>query len=405
MASLTIENADQILARAIEQLKSNTQITRFTPGSKARTLLGILASEAEKLEQSITSSLILGLINGANGIYLDFIGELVGVQRGRRSQAEVYAEDQIISIYVESPLTFGDLNAGRPISIPSGTIISSADGSIRYSTTRRLTLMPDDSNEPVPARSLRYGAGGNIGRGALSVIEFTGYSAHPNLKLKVTNVSSIEGGTESDSDAFYRYKIMNSALSSETGNATAVRLAALSAQSVADALILPLSRGVGTADIILDTQDGIVSSQTLESVTRAVRAVESLGADILVRAPRLVGLEVAVDVKYVRGVSQAEKTQVNRNIGQAISDLVAQVGLGQTLTLNSIGAAIMEADSRIADIGTPGTPLSEVILWRGSQITGGRRPAILRGADLPLLIDERLTLEGSLSESVRITEK
>lgn len=405
MANTITESADQILGRAIDQLKANSQITRFTPGSKARTLLGILSSELERLEDTLTSSLVLSLVNGASGVYLDFLGELVGQQRTSRSAASVSALDQTISVYVDDPLTFAELNGGRPIIIPAGTAISSSDGTIRYSTLSRLVLSPALREQFVGARSLRFGTGGNVAKGVLTKIDFESYTTFPYTQLKVTNLSSIENGQEPDSDNFYRYKITNALLAAETGNATAVRLAALTVQSVADVIVLPLFRGVGTSDLILDTTDGSVSNIVLESVTRSVSSVQSLGMDILTRPAKLVGLEISIDIKYTRGVSVSDKQQINSNIRQAIMDLIVGIQIGQTLNFNSISYAIMNSDKRIADIGTPGKPLSEIILWRDSLVTGGRRPILMRDANLPLLIDERLTLEGPPSVAIRIIEK
>jgi len=405
MANTITENADQILGRAIDQLKANSQITRFTPGAKARTLLGILSSELERLEDTLTSSLVLGLVNGASGIYLDFLGELVGLQRTPRSAAGVSVVDQTIVVYVDDPLTFGDLNGGRPIIIPPGTVISSADGTIRYSTLTRLVLSPNGREQFVGASSLRFGAGGNVAKDVLTKINFESYETFPVTQLKVRNLSSIENGQEPDADSFYRHKITNALLAAETGNLTAVRLAALTVQSVADVIILPLFRGVGTADLILDTKDGTVSNVLLESVTRSVSFAKSLGMYILTRAPQLVGLEIALDVKYVRGVSIPDKQQINSNIRQSVMDLVATTHMGQTLNLNTISNAIMNSDKRIADIGAPGRPLSEVILWRDSLVTGSRRPVLVRDANLPLLIDERLILEGTPNVAIRVIEK
>jgi uncharacterized phage protein gp47/JayE len=239
----------------------------------------------------------------------------------------------------------------------------------------------------------------------LTKINFESYTTFPNTQLKVSNVSSIENGQEPDSDSFYRHKITNALLAAETGNLTAIRLAALTIQSIADVVILPLFRGVGTADLILDTTDGSVSNVILESVARSVSVVKSLGMDILTRAPKLVGLEIAMDVRYVKGTSIPDKQQINSNIRQSVMDLIASTQMGQTLNLNSISNAIMNSDKRIADIGSPGKPLSEVILWRDSLVTGGRRPTLVRDANLPLLIDERLTLEGTPNVAIRIIEK
>lgn len=405
MANTIIESADKILDRAINQLKENTQITRFTPGSKARTLLDIFAHEIERLEEILSSNMVLSLVSGASGIYLDFLGELVGVQRAQRTAASVVDADQTIRIYVDEGLTFGDLNNGRAINLPPGVILASVDNEIKFNTLSRALLLPNETEYFTSARSLKFGPAGNIAKGVLTKIDFENYATFPLTQLKVENLSSIDSGQEADSDAFYRFKITNALLAAETGNLTAIRLAALSIQSVADVVILPMFRGIGTSDILLDTTTGQVSNVTLESVRRAVSSVKSLGMDILVRAPQLVGLEMAIDIAYVRGLSVKDKQQVSSNIRQAISSLVATAPLGTTINLNILANSIINADRRISDVGSPGKPLSEVILWRDSPVTGGRRPRLVTNTNLNLLIDERLTLEGPPNVAIRIIEK
>ena len=403
MATPIIEGADKIIERAITSLKENSQITRFTPGAKARTLLAIVATEIEKLEETLSSNIVLSLLSGAGGIYLDFLGELVGVQRSVRSAASVSAADQSLRILPPDGLTFGDLNNGQAIIIPPGTLISSADGTVRFNTLLRASLLAPDNEFFIAARALKVGPTGNVPKGVLTELGFTGYSKYPVQKLRVENLSSIQSGNVTESDAFYRYRISNALLSAETGNLSAIRLAALTVQSVADVLPLPLYRGIGTADLLLDTVSGDVSPQTIESVTRAISRVQSLGTDILVRAPRLVGIELAVDVKYAKGLNSSDRSQVNGFIRQALINFYKNVPLGGELFINSLSSIILQSDKRILDIGQPNKPLSEVILWRDSALTGGRRPSVVKEGNVSLMVDERLTLEGSQAEAIRIT--
>ena len=406
MANTITENANQILDRTLQQLRDNTQITRFTPGSKARTLMAIISNEIERLEEILSSNIVLSLVNGAGGIYLDFIGELVGVARTPQKNARVEAEDRSVRIYTDGGVTFGELNRGLAIVVPAGTVLTSEDETVRYLTTLSKTLDPNETEAYLSVRSLTQGSAGNLAPNVLTRIVFEQYSTFPAIQLRIANLSSIDTGGEQDSDQFYRYKIANALLSAETGNLTSIRLAALSVQSVADLLVLQLFRGIGTADLILDTVNGLVSLSTIEAVKRAISSVTSLGMDISVRAPTLVGIELALDVRYARGLSGADKQQVDRNIRQAVSSLIAEVPLGGTLAVNSISTAIRMSDKNIADIGLPNAPLSELILWRDSLVTQARRPIPLQqNSNISLLVDERLTLEGSPAEAIRITEK
>ena len=135
MADLTTEQAEDILKRATESLSRSSQITRFSIGSKARSLLGIMASEVERMEDIVSANMVLSLLNGASGVYLDFLGDLVGLPRNQATAAGVSASSQIVRVYTPSGQTAGSMNRGQPIRIPGGTVISSCDGNYRYTST------------------------------------------------------------------------------------------------------------------------------------------------------------------------------------------------------------------------------------------------------------------------------
>lgn len=403
MASILTERADEILNRALRQLVQNTQITRLSAGSKARALLGIISTEIEKMEDISTANMMLTLLNGASGIYLDFIGDLVGVDREARLPARVTESDQVIRISSPTGFTFGNLNSGNDIFIPSGTAITSENGDIKYLIDQGVTLQPANNTYYVAAHAAVDGSGGNVNSGILTVLDFDNYTAHPDIQLEVTNISSIENGATEEDDEFYRYRIRNALLSREAANRTAIRLELLSIPSISDVVMLDLYRGIGTANIVLDTETGEVSSLTREAVTRALDRVKATGMDIRAIAPDLVGLTVDITIKYKTGTTSSGRIEVQRDITDKVSQLVALIPLGGTLLLNDLADTIREAHGSILDIGRPNKPLDEVVLWRDSAITD-RAPVTLRRTDINLNIDERLTLEGAPTEAISIIE-
>lgn len=402
MANLLTENANQILDRAMTSIKDNTQITRLTPGSKARAILSSMSAEVERLEEVLSANTVLSFVNGAGEIYLDFIGDLVGVKRGQSSLTEILSQDQIVRVSAPSGLTFGDLNRGTTITIPPGTLVTSSDSGIQFALITKAVLLPAESQAYISIRSFTKGLRDQVTKGALSKVIFTGYSTYPAQQLEVTNTSSIDPGTFRESDELYRFRISNAMLAAETGNLISVRIAALSVPAVTDVIILNFFRGIGTADLILDSQLGSLSPPTMESVRRAISMVSSLGMNINVRNPELVGLEIAVAPRMVSGLSLLDKNQVRLNIRNSVSQLVASYGLGSIVNVNGISRAILSSDKRLLDIGTPNEPLSQIVTWRDSSIFNGRQPRHLFGQNIELAIDERLTLEGTLEEAVRI---
>ena len=404
MANILTERADQILDRTLNQLTTNTQIKRTTAGSKARSILAIVSSEIENLEGILAANMVLGLVNGASGIYLDFIGDLLGIDRGTQNPARTYRDEQNIKVSAPTGYLFGALNNGAPITVPSGTSITSKNGDIRFIMDEDLVLGPLDNEAFASAHAVNQGRDGNISAGLLSVLNFDGYAAQANTPLEVTNLSSIESGSIPDKDDYYRNRIKNALLSAESANETAVRLEILKIPSITDAIFLRRYRGIGTADIVVDSETGEVSGITMESINRAIGRTAAVGMDIKSRGPKRVGLSATLTAKFSAQSSVAIKIQAKTAIRAAIEALIASTPLGGSLRLNDIAEAARKAHPAIVDLGRPNKPIDDIVIWRDSQISG-RAPFTLREQDISLEIDERLTLEGSLINAITIYEK
>lgn len=402
MADLTTEKADEILKRAITQLAEGSQITRLRSGSKARSLLNILSTEIERMEEVLSANMILSLVNGASGVYLDFLGELLGQPRNRASTATVSSEAQVVRIYTPTGRTAGGMNNGNSIVIPGGTIVESSDAGFKFATVGTYVLGPTDTEVFVGVRSINFGPDANVSSGVLSEISFENYASFPETLLLVENTAAIETGASEEGDDFYRYRIRNALLSAEKANATAIRLAALSVPSVSDVIILDQFRGVGTADVLLDTVSGEVGVSTLIQSRDAVDLVRAVGSSINVRAPKLAGLEIELSLKFRREASNGERANARNAVRTAISNLIARVPIGGELRVNDIAFAVKEADENIIDVGEPNKPLGRVILWRESPVYGRSPVRLQPRRDIELRFDERLTLERSLTEAIRI---
>jgi uncharacterized phage protein gp47/JayE len=402
MANLTTEQSEEILQRAVSQLRNNSQITRFSAGSKARSLLGIMSSEIENLEDILSANMVLSLLNGASGVYLDFLGDLVGISREPADTAAAKASSRIIKISVPAGYTAGLMNGGSSITIPGNTIVQSSDGRFNYTTTGTVIMGAAETEVFVGARSTTFGTSGNLTAGTLSVLVYEGYVSYPAVTLIVSNVSAIETGKAEETDDFFRFRISNALLVAEGANAAALRFAALSTPSVTDVITLELFRGIGTADLILDSTTGEISLTTLRQVQDRIARTAAVGMNIAVRAPKLVGLEITIRPKYAIGTSAAEKSRANTAMRNAVSDLIAGTPIGGSLLVNTLAFSIIESDSSVIDIGLPNKPIEEIVLWRPSQLSG-RAPLLLqKNKDIELKIDQRLTFEGSITTAVQI---
>lgn len=401
MATMLVDNREEIIRRAIEQLQSYTKITQLSPGSKALSIIQALATEVVTLEESALASTMLSFVGSAEGYYLDFIGDIFGVSRQQETPAEAHAYMGIMKVSAPSGLTFGDLNNGQDIRIPANTELYSSDRRFSFVTIGTTTLRSAESSSALSIRALTPGSLGNAPVGSITEASVIQYATSSTTPLVFYNEAAITSGTDYEDDPFYRGRVIAGISSIEAANNTAIRLAILSIPSVSDITILNLYRGVGTADVIIDSETGTVSDLMLAEVQRAIDNKTALGVHILARAPRLVGLEFSVTVKTRAGTTAAQKTEIINNIRDIIDGIVARTKLGQSLSINSIAVAILSSSPYIIDIGNPNSPLDEVILWRESAIFGAS-PIRITDTDYSLRLDERLTLKGTLSESVKV---
>lgn len=401
MASVLIESADQIFERAVQQLSENTAITNMSPGGIAREVLGIIASEGERQNEMAVSNMLLALSNGASGIYLDFVGDWLNLQRSYGAPARAADVDQIVLISAPSGQNFGSLNSGSEIRIPGGTSLLDSNGEEVMVTDGSVILAVADTSAYISAVAAQASADSSISAGRITGIDFEDYTAFPDSQLVVTNVSAINNGSSDESDEVFRYRLSNAILDAEAGNETSIRLAALNVPGVADIAVLNTYRGLGTVDIIIDSTTGEKSPLLEDSVSLAVRRRVASGTSFSVRSARTLGLRVVVTPIYNRGATLAAIEEADVAIREAVVALVAKVRMGGGLTINEIATAIINSHAAINDIGRPNNPLDEVTIWKESSVYGFS-PRYTTDENIELEVDERLVLQGTPVEAVEI---
>jgi hypothetical protein len=135
---------EQLQADFISELTSNTNITRTTPGSKARTLSEIFNKKLNKSYQDFDINFLRSFLPFAQGRFLDHLGDMLNIPRLGSLRASAPASSELVRIYVETG-TFGDLNSGNDINVPIGTVVSTLPfgGGISFQLVEGVTLQSD----------------------------------------------------------------------------------------------------------------------------------------------------------------------------------------------------------------------------------------------------------------------
>lgn len=393
-------NFQSLNGDSLEDLANTTAITRLSAGGKARAILEAVNKRLEEQYDIFDLNLARAFVSSAPGQFLDLIGQLLQVTREGAVAAAIDSDMQTLRFYVESG-TFGDINGGATITIPQGHVISTDPGGsgISYRTIEEVTLTASQSSVWFAAEAVVPGADSNIGTGALTHHSFNNYVDSENDSLLVENVHQISNGKNFESDANYRFRIVNRVLEGEAANLTAVRLAVLSTPGIADAIIIRRYRGIGTFGVILKSVTPTVSDSLIAAVTSNVERVQSLGALAFIRKPLETGVTLSMTVHYGSQLSEDEFTQIEESLESTITEFVNNLDIGETFLVDRMVAELFGVSDQITNFGESGKPIDELFVHVESTLRDNKVRQVLLG-DYVAATDERVIIEPSVASQI-----
>lgn len=402
---LFAKNLQELTADSLEELSRTTNITRFTPGAKARALTDSINKRLATTYKEFDLNLARAFVSAAPGQYLDLVGDLVGVTRERSIASAVDQNLEIIKFYVDSG-TFGDVNATRDIVIPEDTRISTRAGSagIVYRVLTTQVLPASQNSGFVSAEAITPGEASNVGAGSLRFHNFVDYSDQGNDSLKVTNVAPIANGQNLESDENFRFRISNRVLEAEAANETSIRLSCLATPGVADVLIIPRYRGIGTFGVVIESITPSASQTLIDSVSYRVDQVKAMGEIAYVRGPRELGLVVRTSVEYQSRLTDEEFDQIEQELDNVIRTAIGELGLGDDFSVNRVVSRMFAVSDKIRSLGIPGNPLEEVYMYKPSRLDDNRVRERLLG-DYTAEDDERVIIETTVDSPIVFDRK
>jgi uncharacterized phage protein gp47/JayE len=394
------------MADSLEDLATNTTLTRMSAGSKTRAFLEAANKRLEEGYDIFDLGVIQSFVSSAPGQFLDLIGDLVGLQRNVASTSKAGDTTKIMRWYVASPKTFGDINGGGNIVIPTGTVISTGanqTGTV-WRTTSDSVLSSADSEAFFSAEATAPGEDSNVGAKTLVHHNFVDYTDYLNDTLLVTNVHAVANGQDAESDANFRFRIVNRVVDAEAANETAIRLAILSTAGVADVILIPRYRGIGTFGAIIQSTQPTVSDSLLTGVRANVKKVTAIGDLGYIRGPKETGLSMTVTVHYRKNLSEAEYEEIEDSISDLITASVNDLDIGEGFVVNKLAADIFSVSEDIANLGDPGEPFDDIFVHRTLRTETNKVREKLLGDYTPER-DERVIMEPSLATPITLKRK
>ena len=330
----------ELVQDALAMLKSSTDITNTNIGGITRSLIEVINRNIADYYDILDINMAMSFLSTAEGYFLDLFGEMFNMPRLRSSAASASVSDKVQKFYVTS----GTLHNYIPTDlIPQGTLVSTVDGLISYTVSTDTSFGVSATEVYVPVVSQRTGSQYNIGINTLVVSSLSVDSVF------TTNEGVIVSGADTESDSNYRYRLSNATVAAEKANEIAVRLAALSVSGVADVIIKPFARGVGSYEVMVIPSEGIANTTLVNNVQTAIEAVQAAGIKGTSRAPSVVAVDLAVKVIFIDNVTEYEQNLIRINIKSAIERYIANIPIGGEFIVNELRQQIMDVSTKIKD--------------------------------------------------------
>jgi len=384
---------ERVFGDLLKDIVDNTVISKASVGSKTRVMAEAFSAEFGRMYKKFDLNVAQTFISAAEGKYLDFIGDMMGVERLGQNTAEVSSAERNVKFYVDAG-TFGDINGGNSITLTSGTIVSTGSSSsgVLYSVAYNVILSSTLSETYVPVRAVKAGSDANVGARQLRYHNFTNYSDSGNNSLNVINDAEVIKGEDGELDTNYRFRISQQTLAAESANMTAVRLAVLTTPGVADVLVLPFFKGVGTFDILLKSVTPVLPDGLIAAVNESIFKVVAQGIDYTVRGPREIGFSAVVTLTMRKKLPSQDETNIRNAVTSNLSDYVNGLDIAEDLIVNEMVERVMSTPDEIKNVGVASKPFDNLYIYKPTRLEDNKVRNTLIG-DYSPQEDERVIIE------------
>jgi hypothetical protein len=151
-----------------------------------------------------------------------------------------------------------------------------------------------------------------------------------------------------DNDEDYKYRISKQCLVLATSNETAVRLAALSVDGVADVKLKPHGMGAGTFVVLVVVDNESKNPEgVLEKVRKQIATTVGYGIKFRVDTPTLTRIKLGFKLYIKDTVTDFDAQTIRYDVQQAISDYINNLVIGEDIMIDQITQEIMNVSDDI----------------------------------------------------------
>lgn len=362
MAFVTRDFETMVDATLQRIVNANIGITNIIPGSVIRTIIESIMAELDIQNYTIDQIYKAMNIDTATGSDLDAIVSILGVTRKQATYAEgtvVFGRsdpyDTDIAIQYAQMVSTRQNNNGNIyefIVIDDNAKLQAGE----YSTTVNIRAMEAGSIYlPI---------------GTITVMNT------PVIGIEyVTNMVELNGGTNQETDDELRVRAKQALAGLGKGTNTALRSALLELAGVVDAIVMDTNRGIGTADIVVITDEMPPSTTLTNEIDYTISITKAAGIDVGVIYPTIKTQNISVTLVDITGVALSQD-DIN-DAGNAIVQYCNSLSVGDVLIISQLERAIGNAINNIdidTIVQTPSanvTPSNTEVLRCGSITING----------------------------------
>lgn len=319
MAIFTTPSQSTINKNLSTRIQSGLGTTYTASDSTYNIFSNAISQSIGDLKSEVISALNDMQVSSASGTALDSLGlSMYSLPRKIANRANTRGELSNVYFYCNSNKTFGEVNAGNDITIPTGTLISVIDDfdtrEILYRTTEDKTLGRDLGREYVKVEAVSPGEFYNVETGSLIFHNFTNYSDSIYKELQVSNRYPIVNGADEESDELYRNRIINHLKTIGTNSADYYKYQSLRIPGVVDVRIIPSYYGIGTIGLLPITDGLTVSPSIMANLRSNISSSKVLGQRLEFINPILVKINIDLTVIISKGLSSENKSALESSI-------------------------------------------------------------------------------------------
>lgn len=349
---------DETLQRIVD---ANIGIKNTAPGSVIRTIIEALLAEVDVQNYTIDQIYKAMNIDTATGSDLDAIVAILGVTRKQAT-------------YAEGVVTFGRSDPyDTDITIQYAQMVST-----KQSNGNIFEFIVIDDDKKLLAGELQASVNVRaIEPGSIYLPSNTITVMNtPIIGIEyVTNEDEFFGGSNQETDDELRHRAKQALAGLGKGTNTAIRSALLDVSGVVDAIAMDMSRGVGTADFVVITNEIPPQTALQNEIIDTIRITKAAGIDIGVIYPTIKTQAIVITISSMSG-NELSQEAIDK-AGDAIISYCSNLSVGDTLIISQLERAIgnaigdIDVDVKVTTPSANVVPTStEVIRYGAITING-----------------------------------